>query len=104
MKSDPTAPTPNEASGALIVLAAFIALDGWLLMLLFGVLHAERSVVPTFGYWQCALVALVLNLIATQGSRDVINRVRKVGNLVVAQKTKPSAPDAWRGIKGDQWS
>jgi hypothetical protein len=104
MKPDPTAPTSSEGAAAFITWAAAIAFDAWLLMLAFGVLHAERSVVPTFGYWQCALVALVLNLIVAHGGHAIDNRVKKAGNLVVAQKTKPSAPDAWRGIKGDQWS
>lgn len=104
MTRNPTAPTAAEAWGSLILRLAAMALDAWLLMLLFGVLHGEHAAVPTFGYWQCVLAVLVVNLLILHGNREVVDRTKKVGSLVVAQRTKSAAPDAWRGIKGDQWS
>lgn len=35
-------------------------LDGWLLMLAFGLLHSSAPQVPAFGYWSMVFVAFVL--------------------------------------------
>ena len=104
MKPDPTAPTAAEAWGSLIIRCTALALDAWLLMLLFGVLHGARGALPAFGYAQCVFTAFVVHLLVSHGSRDAIDRVKKVGGLVVEQRTKQASPDAWRGIQGDQWS
>lgn len=59
-----------------------IAIDGWLLMLAIGVLHAERPIVPTFGYWQSTFLAWVIAGIVGTGLITVSQRVRRIGKYL----------------------
>lgn len=38
-------------------------LYGWVVMLIFGSLHADDSAISAFGYWASTLVAVILALI-----------------------------------------
>jgi len=104
MKADPTGPSPDDLVALLLTRLAALFLDAWLVMVTLGVVHGERAVIPTLGYWQCVLGLAVLGFVLRRSAMMTEKRVQKVGELIIAERKKPAAPDAWRGIKGDQWS
>lgn len=50
----------------LLVAALGVLLTAWILMLLLGAVHHSLwAAVPALGFWQCVLVAMVLNFITS---------------------------------------
>ncbi|MDO0926798.1 hypothetical protein QQY24_15735 [Streptomyces sp. TG1A-8] len=50
--------------GALVLLVALIMLVPWLVMLLFGVWHSVRPVVPAIGFGEAWLLVVITGLLA----------------------------------------
>ncbi len=91
---DPTLPKDGEGVYTLAGTIANFFADGWLLMLLFGVLHASAHIVPAFGYWQSAFAAFVLMNIVGSGTWELTQRVKKLGRLVQVQNATGVLSDA----------
>lgn len=89
MKSDdPTDPNKNPL-GLLVRSASNFFIDGWLLMLAFGVVHASAHGVPALGYWQSTFLAWVLAGIAASGNVELVQRVKNLGKLVKPGAARP---------------
>ena len=54
---------------------ADLFLDGWLVMLTFGVLHDSAKSVPAFGYWQSLMVGWVVGGLVMSGTALTRRRV-----------------------------
>lgn len=88
---DPTKPDPH----VILIYIGGIFLDGLMLMLLLGVLHASAHIVPAFGYWQSFFGAYVLGL---SDSFLVWARVQKLGRLVKEQSAVNAGVQALAGL------
>lgn len=82
ISNDPTKPEGRDLWFVLASGATNFFVDGWLLMLLFGVLHASSHAVPAFGYWQSAFAAWVFAGIASSGVLHLNQRIKQLGRLV----------------------
>ncbi len=83
MKNDPTAPKGHiEVTTAICVRAGNFFGDGWLLMLVFGVLHASAKGVPAFGYWQSTFAAWVVAGLSSGALTPLDARVKKLGQMI----------------------
>lgn len=52
------------------------AFDGWVVMLLFGILHSQSHGVPALGYWYSLFASFVVAGLVGTGSRSVYQRVK----------------------------
>lgn len=79
---NPTDPEGDEPLRLLSHHASEFFLDGWLVMLAFGVAHGSAKGVPAFGYWQSAFMAWVVAGLASTGNLGLTARVKKLAKMV----------------------
>ena len=62
-----------DALMVLVILGLFALAAGinWLIMVLFGVVHSFWEVIPAFGFWQTAVIWLLVTLITSSASASV---------------------------------
>lgn len=53
-----------------LIRAAEAVVDGWLVMILLGVLHSQDAAIPALGFWVSTLAAFVLSFVTA--SKDIL--------------------------------
>ena len=74
--------TGEERAGFFATQIFNYFVDGWLLMLAFGVAHAAAAGIPPFGYWQSFFFAFVIAGLAGTGVSGVDAKVKHLIGLV----------------------
>lgn len=77
LSKTPTEPA-SEALTDLIGHYANVFFDGWLVMLLVGLLHASGVAIPALGYWVSLFTAYVLAGLCGTATYPVLRRVKKL--------------------------
>lgn len=82
MSKNPTDPEGEESIKVLGRAIYEFFIDGWLVMLAFGVAHASAKGVPAFGYWQSAFIGMVVAGLTTTGNLLVSSRIKTLGTML----------------------